>query len=1027
MDVSQAKGCRVLAQWDHLQLDISAQEFRRKFRLLILSAWTFPPIVGLSFLIFIDMFSLEQMSVILTTPLQPTFIIISLLLAFWYLDKKCHVVYQYLNNDEHDTGKVLKAISRYPLHFWLLFLGYLLLAPATVILSAEIYTDYQPGSMDWFRIHLVALIVSIIVGLPIFFLMMDLFGQAIRNIHIQKPTLTISLKVFLIGALVPLLIDTMIVQYYWARTQYFTGETFVVWAVLEILAIIGSLLFAQSFAQSLRPLGSLSMVSGSHDSIELQNLRPQSTDELGVISSSYRQLLTELRSQHEILQLTNSILSKPSSDDAVATIISDIFNICRWLSPCDRQFLMLYDKNKNSLVCVATTTQEFREEGYFDIELDETSMAAWVFKEDKTLSISELENDQRVKPQILEQYGVRSAIATPLRVEDEAIGVMISATSEFVHKYTPREINSFETLARDAALAIHTYLLSKEKRVQKKELDKLYNYNQLLLESASEGILGVGLDLKITFSNKAAEEFLKYNQELEGLDIINIFQHRHEKLVKNKLEQLEVYKSITEGKRFVNDNGVFWCQDNSVIPVHYSINPLIENDQISGAVIIFRDISEAKKAAQKMDFLASHDSLTGLINRREFESRLGSLIESASYLKQTHILCYLDLDQFKIVNDTCGHVAGDELLRQLTMILKKLIRINDTLARLGGDEFGVILENCGLDKATEIAEEFRKSVQEFRFSWDGKSFSIGVSIGIVELNELTEDVTDALSAADSACYMAKDMGRNRIHVYQRDDKEIAKRQGEMQWITKLQHAYENDNFELCAQNIEPASPTGREKLHLEVLIRMQSKARGMIMPGSFMPAAERYNYASYLDRWVIVNCLKWLQENESVQEKISLISINLSGMSVGDVLFAEYLRNEIAASNVNPEILCFEITETAAVTNLSNAISLIKELKAMGCKFALDDFGSGMSSFVYLKNLPVDFLKIDGNFVVNVDKNEVDRTMVEVINQLGHVMGIKTIAEYVESDDIRTCLTEIGVDMVQGYAISKPYKLSNLA
>lgn len=1015
-----------MAQSEHLQLDISLEEFRRRFRMLILFAWTFPPIVGLSFLIFIDMFTLEQMGVILTTPLEPVFIIVSLLLAYWYLDKQCLTVYQYLENVEHDTDKVIHAITRYPIKFWLVFLCYLLIAPASVILSAEIYTDYQPSSMDWFRIHLVALIVSIIVGLPIFFRMLDLFGLAVRNIAIQKPTVTIQLKVFLIGALVPLLIDTMIVQYYWARTQYFTGETFIVWAVLEVLAIIGSLLFSQSISQSLHPLSSLLKRTGTDDTLELKNLRPQSTDEIGVISSAYRQLLIELRSQHEILQLTNAILSSPASDEAVGEIINDIFKICRWLSLCDQQFLLLYDNKKQSLVCVATTTQPFREEGHFEIDLNETSMAVWSYKQDKTLSISDLDKDGRVSSKILDTYGVRSAIATPLRVEDEAIGVMISATSEFYHEYTPREISSFETLARDAALTIHTYLLSKEKRSQKKELDKLFNYNQLLLESASEGILGVGLDLKISFSNKAAEDFLKYQHELEGVDVLDIFQHRHEKLVKNKLEQMEVYKSITEGTRFVNDNGIFWCQDNSVIPVHYSINPLIEDKQISGAVIIFRDISEAKKAAQQMDFLASHDSLTGLINRREFEARLTSLIESAVYLNQTHILCYLDLDQFKIVNDTCGHVAGDELLRQLTMILQQIIRRNDTLARLGGDEFGVLLENCNLAKAMEIAEELRKSVQEFRFAWDGKAFSIGVSIGLVELNDLTEDATDALSSADSACYMAKDLGRNRIHVYQRDDKEIAKRQGEMQWITKLQHAYENDNFELCVQNIEPASNLSNNKLHLEVLVRMNSKTRGLIMPGSFMPAAERYNYASNLDRWVIENTLKWLKQNQNIQDSISLMSINLSGMSVGDVLFAEYLRDAIAKSDVNPSLLCFEITETAAVSNLSHAITLIKELKEMGCQFALDDFGSGMSSFVYLKNLPVDFLKIDGNFVVNIINNPVDKTMVEVINQLGHVMGIKTIAEYVESEEIRDCLIDIGVDMVQGYAISKPYPLNDL-
>lgn len=441
------------------------------------------------------------------------------------------------------------------------------------------------------------------------------------------------------------------------------------------------------------------------------------------------------------------------------------------------------------------------------------------------------------------------------------------------------------------------------------------------------------------------------------------------------------------------------------------------------------EISEHKKTTKKLlqekervTYQAGHDALTGLVNRREFENKLNYLLGLALTENTSHAMLYIDLDQFKVVNDTCGHVAGDALLRQLSSMLQHKIREGDTLARLGGDEFGLLIENCSLDDAERIANQLKEQIQEFHYEWNDTVFRVGASIGLVPINKNGATVELIMSAADTACYAAKDTGRNRVHVYKPDDAEMVTRYGEMQWVAKITKALDENNFTLYQQKVM-LSESPYEKLeYSEVLVRMRGDNGEIIPPGAFLPAAERYNLAPDIDRYVIKTVFKYI--NSKSEKNNITYGINLSQMSIGAEGFLAFILLQFKRYNISGEDICFEITETAAVKDINVAVQFIKALRDYGCRFALDDFGRGLSSLVYLKTLPVDYLKIDGLFVKDVTNDVVDLAMVKSINEIGHVMNMKTIAEFVESEEIYLQLKEIGVDCVQGNWIDKPKELT---
>ena len=433
------------------------------------------------------------------------------------------------------------------------------------------------------------------------------------------------------------------------------------------------------------------------------------------------------------------------------------------------------------------------------------------------------------------------------------------------------------------------------------------------------------------------------------------------------------------------------------------------------------------QATARLVYQASHDALTGLINRSEFEQRLERTLLSALQQGREHALCYMDLDQFKVINDSCGHAAGDELLRQLALLLKGKLRERDTLARLGGDEFALLLENCNVQDAMAVADTFRAEVQRFRFKWEDHLFAVGMSVGMVAINRDSGTTANLLSAADAACYVAKDRGRNQIHLYEIRDTDLARHRGEMQWVTRIHRALEEHRLRLSWQDIRRTDGAPSATRHVELLLRMLDDDGSEILPMAFIPAAERYSIMPTLDSWVIEETLNLCKRYlASEQSQHCLFAVNLSGASLKAPAFRRMLLTRLQENPVMGPHLCFEITETAAIGNLAVVNEFIEAMREFGCSFALDDFGSGLSSFTYLKNLKVDFLKIDGAFVRDIASNPIDRSMVEAVHRIGHQMGLKTVAEYVESDETLAVLRQIGVDYVQGNSVHCPEPLENL-
>ncbi len=519
---------------------------------------------------------------------------------------------------------------------------------------------------------------------------------------------------------------------------------------------------------------------------------------------------------------------------------------------------------------------------------------------------------------------------------------------------------------------------------------------QVTLGSIADAVITTDREQRVSYSNRNAEQMLG----MTGADMLG--------------------RPLDEVCRLEGEGGALHvlATDGSLLPVDRSVAPIHAPDGTAiGQVIVLHDASEARRHAAQLSYQATHDELTDILNRREFERRLRELL---SALRQgsggEHAVLYLDLDRFKIVNDTSGHAAGDELIKQVSQLLQSTLRERDIVGRLGGDEFGIMLTQCSHEDALRVAEKVRKAVVDLHFAWGVRSYRIGVSIGLVLLDSRSSSLKEVMKAADAACYMAKEKGRNRIHLYSDDDAELSVRQTEMEAVSRIRAALENDRFCLHLQTI---APLRGGRAHAEVLVRMLDEQGGLVPPMAFIPAAERYDLMPLLDRWVIRHAFEALAQ----QPPGTSWAINLSGASVCDEGLLEFVLEQQRITGVALEDVCFEITETVAVANLAQAATLIQDLQAQGARFALDDFGAGMSSFAYLKHLPVDYVKIDGSFIKGILHSPTERAMVESINQIAHVMGKQTIAEFVEDDAVLACLRAMGVDFAQGYGVGRPQPL----
>jgi diguanylate cyclase (GGDEF)-like protein/PAS domain S-box-containing protein len=622
-----------------------------------------------------------------------------------------------------------------------------------------------------------------------------------------------------------------------------------------------------------------------------------------------------------------------------------------------------------------------------------------------------------------------TGLTTFLRIQPKAtrmpIVVLVDESAEELGRdavgrgaldYLDRELLTaqvVEKVLRYATERTHTLLALKASEQRYREL----------FQNVTAGVFQTTSDGKFMAANPALVRMLGYDSEDELLeldiarDVYMDPDHRQ-----------NWARTMAEGDEVRNAELVLKRKDGSRLVVLENSRAVRDDDN---RVLFYEgtltDITAAHELSQQLSYDASHDPLTGLVNRREFELKLQRALEIAQATGASHALCYMDLDRFKTVNDTCGHVAGDELLRQLGHVLQQTVRSADVVARLGGDEFGVLLHNCSVADAVQVSENLLKAVQQFEFIWGTSKFMLGASIGIVAVTGAFRRIAQVMNAADTACYAAKDTGRNRVHVYQEDETNLARRHGEMDWVARAKRALAENRLFLEAQEIRPLAAGQGEKPHYELLVRMRDESGRTVPPGAFLPAVERYNLSVRYDRWVIGTALAWIGRHPDVLDRVSRFFINLSRDTIGDPDTAAFIRDAAAAAGVDPHRVGFETAESVAIGNLGRANQLIVDLRRLGCAFGLDDFGSGVSSFAYLKALGADYLKIDGMFVGNISQDRVDHVMVRSIKDIGHAMGKKVIAESVESVEVLEKLREIGVDYAQGFAVAMPRPLDDLA
>jgi diguanylate cyclase (GGDEF)-like protein/PAS domain S-box-containing protein len=563
-----------------------------------------------------------------------------------------------------------------------------------------------------------------------------------------------------------------------------------------------------------------------------------------------------------------------------------------------------------------------------------------------------------------------------------------------------------------------------ERKLYEEALFREKESAQITLQAIGDGVITTDAESLIDYINPVAETLTGWRlEDAMGRNVDEVFRAFHEETcepLENPLtgciRRMRPAKSSRPVLMIRRDGNELYV-DSTAAPIRDGAGKVV------GAVLVFHDVSESRELNRKLSYHASHDALTGLVNRREFESRIERGLKSARAQEGSFALCHLDLDQFKMINDSCGHAAGDTLLGQVGALLKSKIRWRDTLSRLGGDEYGVLLEGASLEDALRTAEVLREAVKGFRFEWDERVFKLSCSVGVVPITADNEDVASILSAAEGACGAAKEQGRNRVYSFAENDIELMRRRRETQWAARISAALDEGRFDLYRMPIQ-ALQTREDGEHYEILVRMRDETGKIVSPDHFIAAAERYNITPAIDRWVIENTFRWLVSEADERERLIMCAINLSGQSLGDDKFLPFVIDQFAKSGLDASKICFEITETSAVASFSQANRFIRSLKELGCKFSLDDFGTGLSSFNYLKQFPVDYLKIDGSFVRGILHDPIDREMVRSINEIGHLTGKLVIAEFAESAEIIQTLTALGVDYAQGYGIAQPSRLA---
>lgn len=703
-----------------------------------------------------------------------------------------------------------------------------------------------------------------------------------------------------------------------------------------------------------------------------------------------------------------------ASQDAFKVITEEAAKVLE----VERASIWLYSKDRSSMITVDLFEKTINSHSA-NTTIKESDYLAYfkALAEERIINADDAHKDKRTAEfsvGYLDVLGIGAMLDAPIRFAGDVIGVICLEHAGDTRAWSTGEITYASSLAD---LASHA--LEAQKRFNAETaLEKSSVQYRSLLETIPDIIYERDADGLVTYVSSAFEEITGFTAQ-DGLGRA----YMNETIADSSAHKRLQAKMKRQG--FIkNEELPFFKKDGSVWWASISANQIKdEQGSVLRSIGILRDITTQKLAQDKLHYQATHDSLTNLINRSEFERRIGLVIDKVKHSNDSssHAMCFVDIDQYKVINDTYGHVAGDELLCNLGALLKQTLRKSDTLARLGGDEFGVLLKHCTLHKAQQIAHQILDTVSGFQFYWKAELYKVTVSIGIVAITKQSEDFFDLFRQVNSACYIAKEAGRNRIHTYHANDVEAANRRMEMSMVSRINLALDEDRFCLYAQEIFPFD--GSEPRHFELLVRMLNEQGQIIPPGDFLPSAERYNLIEKLDSWVVKNACTFIANNSAILNKTDLFTINLSGPSLSSDTFYDTVIQIFNDTGVNPKKVCFEITETVAISNLDSAKHFITRLKEYGFRFALDDFGSGISSFGYLKNLPVDYLKIDGMFVKDMAEDPIDYAMVKSINEIGQVMGMKTIAEFVENNAIVEKLKCLGVNYGQGFGLARPIPL----
>lgn len=616
-------------------------------------------------------------------------------------------------------------------------------------------------------------------------------------------------------------------------------------------------------------------------------------------------------------------------------------------------------------------------------------------------------------------------IAASVWIIDPALDVLVFKEQNFLQQVLQPTIAEKPYLVTFSCvifsmgtLTIFFYLLMKKQNQRFKQEQQLL---KSIIESEPECVKTLSADGCLLSMNPAGLELIEADSfdAVKGQSVYGLIAPEHQQRFKDFHQQVIAGDAQQIQFDLIGLKGTRKTMETHAVPLLGNSN----EDTIHLAIT--RDITEAKILSNKLLYQASHDALTGLVNRGEFEIRLEQSLLRASIDQRAHAVLFMDLDQFKVINDSCGHLAGDQLLKKTADIIRAQLRQQDTVARIGGDEFAILLDYCSEAEAEQLANTLRLKIEALDFYWQGRIFKLTCSIGVAMTDYSTSSVEEALKNADAACFVAKDKGRNRVYLGRANDEVTLKKHSEMQWVAKIHDGIANARFCLFAQLIEGLGKNHLER-HAEILVRYRDESNTIVPPGAFLPAAERYGVMVKLDRYIVESTLRYLSDNPELLKEIDTFCINLSGQSIADEEFLNFVITQLAENSTLAKHICFEITETAAISDLDSANDFILQVKKFGCRFSLDDFGSGLSSFAYLKNLPVDFVKIDGEFVKDIADEKLDLAMIRSINEIAQLMGKQTVAEFVESEEIKSLLVEIGVDYAQGFGIHKPTAIEEL-